>query len=96
MAIELNLAAFAWGRAWAVDPEKLAQDTAVAKPEAETLDALVADRVRRLTAYQSKTYARSFAAVVERVSALDPDPLAGVFCGGGQKSLQAHGVQGRI
>ena len=74
VAIELNLAAFAWGRAWAVDPEKLAQDTAVAKPEAETLDALVADRVRRLTAYQSKTYARSFAAVVERVSALDPDP----------------------
>jgi indolepyruvate ferredoxin oxidoreductase len=72
-AVELNKAAFAWGRRAAVD---LADVEATARslhapPDwhlpSHGLDALIARRVAELTAYQDEAYAARYTALVDRV-----------------------------
>jgi indolepyruvate ferredoxin oxidoreductase len=70
-AVEMNKAAFAWGRQAALDPAAVhaaaglqEQGAGIAEPAALPLAALVADRVQRLTAYQNAAYAARYAGVV--------------------------------
>jgi indolepyruvate ferredoxin oxidoreductase len=74
VAIDLNLSAFAWGRAWAVDPDRI--ETWSTRPNAapDTLDVLIEDRLARLTAYQNAAYAAEYATFIQKVAAQDPDP----------------------
>jgi len=82
VAVEFNQKAFAWGRAWVVDPvnvEKQAGITSVSEHSADQtengsatqLDSLLADRVERLTQYQSKRYAKKYAQFVARIREMD-------------------------
>ncbi|MCR0984709.1 indolepyruvate ferredoxin oxidoreductase family protein [Roseomonas populi] len=63
-AVERNKAAFALGRAAALEAP------ATAKPP-ETLDDLIARRVADLTAYQNAAYARDYAGFVARIRTVD-------------------------
>lgn len=74
VAIDLNLSAFAWGRAWAVDPDRI--ETRSTRPNAapDTIDVLIEDRSVRLTAYQNAAYAAEYATFIQKVAAQDPDP----------------------
>ena len=74
VAIDLNLSAFAWGRAWAVDPDRI--ETRSTRPNAapDTIDVLIEDRSARLTAYQNAAYAAEYATFIQKVAAQDPDP----------------------
>ena len=72
-AVALNLAAFNYGRAAAVDPERvrLWLDGA---PEAEKepdLDAMIAARAGTLAAFQDEALAQRYRALVERVRAAE-------------------------
>ncbi len=70
-AVERNKAAFALGRAAALEPPSpLSQ-------EEETLDALVARRTADLRAYQSGRYARRYAEFVARVRAAEQAAVPG-------------------
>ncbi|MDE3177637.1 MAG: 2-oxoacid:acceptor oxidoreductase family protein, partial [Pseudomonadota bacterium] len=67
-AVEMNLAAFAWGRAAQANPAALA---AFAKPpaaKAEDLASVVASRVDFLTAYQNRAYAERYRALVDEAA----------------------------
>jgi indolepyruvate ferredoxin oxidoreductase len=68
-AVEMNKAAFAWGRCAAADlPRVLAgAGLAASPPPAMTLDDIIAHRVAHLTAYQSRRYARRYRRLVEHV-----------------------------
>jgi indolepyruvate ferredoxin oxidoreductase len=73
-AVELNLAAFAWGRAAIAAPEIFA--AAVAPPPAAaadttTLDEEIALRFDDLIAYQNRAYAERYRALVETVRAAE-------------------------
>lgn len=74
VSVEFNLQAFLWGRRYANEPEKVLQllDRADDKPQPPTLDELIADRQRRLTAYQNPAYAQRYVDEVARVRAADP------------------------
>lgn len=74
VAIDLNLAAFAWGRAWAIDPSKLSSSAPQRLQPKKSLSDIRADRVERLETYQNASYAQSYAAFVDKVAAHDPDP----------------------
>ena len=68
--VRFNLDAIALGRLWAHEPaavEAMARDTGVVAPEPEPLglDALIADRSRRLTEYQDAAYARRYQAALQ-------------------------------
>jgi indolepyruvate ferredoxin oxidoreductase len=65
VAVDTNVAAFRWGRAWALDPRaaELAAGLPVAAPP-ETLDELVSRLAADLADYQSDDYAQRFRAVV--------------------------------
>jgi indolepyruvate ferredoxin oxidoreductase len=67
--VERNKAAFAAGRAAALEQPKPA-------PEAEALDALIARRVADLQAYQNARYARDYEAFVNRVRIREKAALA--------------------
>lgn len=71
IAVEFNLRAFAWGRAAAHDPapvERLAApEHPVALHRPQPLDALIAQRVEFLTAYQDAAYARRYRDFVAEV-----------------------------
>lgn len=73
VAIDFNLAAFRWGRAWAVHPSKV--DT-LARPnptnQETTLAEIVKDRCARLTDYQNASYAASYRDFVEKFAQSDP------------------------
>ncbi|HYZ32488.1 MAG TPA: indolepyruvate ferredoxin oxidoreductase family protein [Crenalkalicoccus sp.] len=71
-AVERNKAAFAAGRAAALE------DAAPPATEAaETLDALIARRVADLTAYQDARYARDYAEAIARVRAAEAAAVPG-------------------
>jgi indolepyruvate ferredoxin oxidoreductase len=74
VAIEANLHALNWGRLAAHDPARLAAMLAEAgggntgeEPISETLEQIIARRVRHLTDYQDAAYAKSFVDFVEKV-----------------------------
>ena len=69
--IERNKAAFALGRQAALAPP------APARPEDETLDALIARRVADLTDYQNAGYARGYEAFVTKVRAAEAAAVPG-------------------
>jgi indolepyruvate ferredoxin oxidoreductase len=81
VAVETNLTAFRWGRAWVVDHaavEKAADIPITPRPESLTdlVDRLATD----LVAYQSESYANRFSSVVDQAltaeRACDPDSTA--------------------
>ena len=76
-AIEMNKRALTWGRLAAHDPERVRELAASrvrdsqATRKAETLEDLIARRVRFLTDYQDEKYARRYAERVEQVVAAE-------------------------
>ncbi len=104
-AVEMNKQAIAWGRLAAHDPEQVealvrrASRDSVATPRAETLDDLVARRVRFLTEYQNEAYARRYAERVEQVAAAERaigEQDGRLAEGGCPVPVQADGGQGRV
>ncbi|GAA4185774.1 hypothetical protein GCM10023069_68770 [Shinella granuli] len=81
VAVDATLSAFGWGRLIAADPARAERLLTPGKPVAtlETMapDALVAHRMKHLTAYQNAALAERYKALVERVRqaerALGPD-----------------------
>ncbi|HQZ33915.1 MAG TPA: indolepyruvate ferredoxin oxidoreductase family protein [Ilumatobacteraceae bacterium] len=73
VAVEKNLAAFAWGRAWFAEPEATAAAAGISTPadEQPSLERFGND----LVDYQSAAYAARYRSVVERVAALGHDDL---------------------
>ncbi|MFN3610391.1 MAG: DUF6537 domain-containing protein, partial [Hyphomonas sp.] len=66
--VEDNMAAFNIGRIAAAAPERLAvQHDPRGQVEPKTLDALIADRAERLTAYQDAAYAERYRAAVTEI-----------------------------
>ncbi|MCR9097096.1 MAG: indolepyruvate ferredoxin oxidoreductase family protein [bacterium] len=76
-SIEMNKRALSWGRLAAHDPERVRELAASrvrdsqTTPKAETLEDLIARRVRFLTDYQDEKYARRYAERVEQVIAAE-------------------------
>ncbi|MEA2171280.1 MAG: indolepyruvate ferredoxin oxidoreductase, partial [Solirubrobacteraceae bacterium] len=68
--VENNLAAFAWGRAVVADPDAIARVTP-APVLTQTLEQIVALRVRELVAYQDADYANRYRRFVETIRAAD-------------------------
>ena len=74
-AVQMNLAAFQWGRRAAADPKTVADTVEpLRRPTADRVlstshEEMVARRVAFLTAYQNKRYARRYAALVDKVAA---------------------------
>ncbi len=68
-AVELNKAAFTWGRCAAVDPARVAAAAGVPleKPAPKSLDEIIAIRERHLIAYQSRHLAERYRNLVEWV-----------------------------
>jgi indolepyruvate ferredoxin oxidoreductase len=65
VAVETNLAAFRWGRAWMLDPDAVEQSAGLARPLGpESFDDLVARLADDLADYQSAEYAERFRAVL--------------------------------
>ena len=65
VAVDTNLAAFRWGRAWADDPEAVDRAADLpATPRPETVDELIDRLSADLVGYQSTAYANRFRAVV--------------------------------
>ena len=73
VAVDKNLAAFAWGRAWAADSASIDQAAGVTKvvDERPLRERLAAD----LVGYQSLSYAKKFDAVIDKVAAVGDDEL---------------------
>ena len=71
VAVEQNLAAFRFGRAWILDPDAVEGTAGIQAPRVETLDQLVDRLAADLTDYQDAAYARRFRTRVERVRAAE-------------------------
>ena len=74
VAVEMNLAALAWGRRPARDREGVGRARGVDAPPtsaAPSLDALVEERARDLVAYQNHACAARYRALVDRVAAVE-------------------------
>jgi indolepyruvate ferredoxin oxidoreductase len=67
-AVDMNLAAFAWGRAAFADAQALAGFAKAPEAKPETLEALVARRVEFLTAYQNRAYSARYSALVDEAA----------------------------
>jgi indolepyruvate ferredoxin oxidoreductase len=80
VSVEMNKQAFNWGRLAAHDMSQLRAATA-APPQSvrttKTLDALIADRARRLKDYQNGTYADRYLGIVTRVRAAEATVVPG-------------------
>jgi len=77
-AIEMNLAAFAWGRAAYADPATIAGFAKAPTPEkTETLAEIVAKRADFLTAYQNRAYADRYRALVDEVATAEQTKAPG-------------------
>ncbi|MGH6782104.1 MAG: DUF6537 domain-containing protein, partial [Sphingomonadaceae bacterium] len=77
-AVPLNLRAFAMGRIAACHSERIAEwlgrpPQTVAAPQAETLDDVVATRVRLLTDFQDAALAQRYRTLVDRVARVEAD-----------------------
>ena len=84
-AVAMNKAAFAWGRQAALDPAQVtlaaglnAPSTIVMMPpRTHSLDALIADRMDRLTGYQNAAYARRYETFVREIAAIEEQRTGG-------------------
>ncbi len=78
VAVDFNVMAFRWGRAFVVDPAQCDMATPdvahSALTPADTVDGLIRDRVKRLTAYQNQNYAKSYEDMLAKVRDADLDP----------------------
>ncbi|HKK22141.1 MAG TPA: DUF6537 domain-containing protein, partial [Pseudohaliea sp.] len=78
VAVAFNRQAFLWGRRYAHQPDRvlaaagLAGEGEEAAETDDSVDALIADRVQRLTAYQDAAYAQGYADRLAAVRRLDP------------------------
>ena len=84
VAIDQNLHALNWGRLAAQDPKRFGEllarsagEQAGEEPISETLDQLVARRIRHLTDYQDAGYARTYADYVDKVRQLESARVPG-------------------
>ena len=84
VAIEQNLHALNWGRLAAHDPKRFeellarsAGDQVGEEPLSQTLEELVARRVRHLTNYQDAAYARKYSEFVDRVRQVEAARVPG-------------------
>ncbi len=75
VAVQKSLEAFAWGRLSVADPKQLSQILGrpilpqPALPNSE--EAIIADRIKRLTAYQNADYAERYAKLMKEISQKD-------------------------
>ena len=73
VAVDFNKQAFLWGRRCANQPDRvlgLVQEGEIEEPP-NTLDAVIADRMERLSAYQNAAYAGAYREQLERVQVSD-------------------------
>ncbi len=78
VAVDKNLAAFRWGRAWVVDraaTEAAAGITAAAEHAPETVDQLIDRLADDLVGFQSRSTAKAFRETLAPVQAIGNDPL---------------------
>ena len=66
VAVDQNVAAFRFGRQWAIQPTLVEAAAGVTAPPVETLDQLVGRLTDDLVDYQDEAYARRFSERVER------------------------------
>ncbi len=72
VAVQTNLRAFRWGRAWVDDPAAVRAAAGIPEPpRAETVDELIVRLRADLVEYQSEEYAARFATVVDRARAAE-------------------------
>jgi len=74
VAVAANRKAFAWGRFAAHDADalrKMVEPKIVESSEKRSVDWLIGERERRLTAYQNAAYARRYRALVDRARAAE-------------------------
>jgi indolepyruvate ferredoxin oxidoreductase len=78
-AVAANIAAFAWGRAAAMDLAGVARQAGVAleRPAPPTLDEMLATRVAHLRDYQGRGLARRYARRVAQVRAVEEQMFSG-------------------
>jgi indolepyruvate ferredoxin oxidoreductase len=84
-AVVMNKAAFAWGRQAAIDPAPVRAAAGLSAPAAivmmparvPSLEALIADRSKRLTAYQNLAYAKRFEDFVREIAAVEQQRVGG-------------------
>ena len=84
-AVAMNKAAFAWGRQAAIDPAPVLAAAGLSAPAAivmmparlPSLEALIADRGKRLTAYQNPAYAKRFEDFVREIAAVEQQRMGG-------------------
>ncbi len=78
VAVETNLAAFRWGRAWVVDADAVERSAGITpRPRAETLDELIDRLADDLVEYQSAAYADRFRTVVDEARSAEVSASAG-------------------
>jgi indolepyruvate ferredoxin oxidoreductase len=83
-AVEMNKAAFAWGRRAAIDPQSVASLAAPAevKTDARTLsesfDETFARRIKALTEYQNAAYAERYRTLIDKVRAAESTRAPGM------------------
>ena len=84
-AIAMNKAAFAWGRQAALDLGKVRTAAGLDKPgqvimmpaRTLSLEALITDRIQRLSSYQNAAYARRYETVVREIAATEKQHTGG-------------------
>jgi indolepyruvate ferredoxin oxidoreductase len=84
-AVTMNKAAFAWGRQAALDLARVTLAAGLNKPgtivmmppRTHSLDALIADRMPRLTGYQNAAYARHYETFVRDIAATEEQRVGG-------------------
>ena len=77
VAVAVNIAAFRWGRRWAVDPPGVEDAAGMVAPPPETLDEMIDRFAVDLVGYQSRRYADRYRATVDRVRAAEQSVVPG-------------------